>query len=329
LLQALHEGISASVAGNLSRRDWIRESKQLLAHAGWWGEKQVLDPATGQMVTTTFNPARLQLIYDTNTRQAAAQGQWERIQRSKASHPYLRYMTMRDDRVRAEHAQWDNVTLPADHPFFQTHFPPCGWRCRCRVTQVSQEDYDKGQTPAGAAMVKTAPVAQTREFTHQRTGDVSMVPAGVDPGFGAIPTQAARLRELDALVQEKLKSAIPAIANAAQYEGLTLQSAAATYAEKARLALPGNENKMPPLILSPVAEGALSGSTMVLDNASFHKSEHTRRLVEHAGCQLLYLPPYSPDLDPIEKLWANLKRRWRKVGGALEEMIVGSDYLLD
>jgi transposase len=72
-----------------------------------------------------------------------------------------------------------------------------------------------------------------------------------------------------------------------------------------------------------------SGSTMVLDNASFHKSEHTRRLVEHAGCQLLYWRPYSPDLNPIEKLWANLKGRWCKVGDALDEMIGTSDYLGD
>jgi transposase len=73
-----------------------------------------------------------------------------------------------------------------------------------------------------------------------------------------------------------------------------------------------------------------SGSTMVLDNASFHKSEHTRRLVERAGCQLLYLlPPYSSDLNPIEKLGANLKGRWRKVGGALDEMIATSNYLKD
>ncbi|MDR0275736.1 MAG: transposase, partial [Burkholderiaceae bacterium] len=72
-----------------------------------------------------------------------------------------------------------------------------------------------------------------------------------------------------------------------------------------------------------------SGSTMVLDNASFHKSEHTRRLVERAGCQLLYWRPYSPNLNPIEKLWANLKGRWRKVGGALDEMIVTSDYFGD
>jgi len=70
----------------------------------------------------------------------------------------------------------------------------------------------------------------------------------------------------------------------------------------------------------------ICGSTIVLDNASFHKSRHTRQLVEQSGCQLLYLPPYSPDLNPIEKLWANLKRRWRKVGGALDEMIATSDY---
>ncbi|MDR0275493.1 MAG: transposase, partial [Burkholderiaceae bacterium] len=58
-------------------------------------------------------------------------------------------------------------------------------------------------------------------------------------------------------------------------------------------------------------------------------SQPTRRLVEHAGCQLLYWRPYSPDLNPIEKLWANLKRCWRKVGGALDEMIVTSDYFGD
>jgi transposase len=73
----------------------------------------------------------------------------------------------------------------------------------------------------------------------------------------------------------------------------------------------------------------IPGSVIVLDNASFHKSEQTRHLAEHCGCQLLYLPPCSPDLNPIEKLWANLKGRWRKVGGTLEEMIAMSDHLGD
>ena len=53
------------------------------------------------------------------------------------------------------------------------------------------------------------------------------------------------------------------------------------------------------------------GQVVIMDNASFHKSQKTKELIESVGCKLIFLPPYSPDLNPIEKFWANMKR-WIK-----------------
>ena len=54
------------------------------------------------------------------------------------------------------------------------------------------------------------------------------------------------------------------------------------------------------------------GDVIVMDNAAFHKSEEIECLINEAGCKLLFLPPYSPDLNPIEKCWANLKDKIKK-----------------
>jgi len=54
------------------------------------------------------------------------------------------------------------------------------------------------------------------------------------------------------------------------------------------------------------------GQVVILDNATFHKSQVTKDLLSSAGCKILFLPPYSPDLNPIETFWANLKKLIRE-----------------
>lgn len=55
------------------------------------------------------------------------------------------------------------------------------------------------------------------------------------------------------------------------------------------------------------------GDIVVMDNLSSHKVAGVREAIESAGCDLWYLPPYSPDFNPIEKLWSKVKAWLRRV----------------
>lgn len=62
-------------------------------------------------------------------------------------------------------------------------------------------------------------------------------------------------------------------------------------------------------ILAPTLQ---SGQTVILDNLSVHKSARARHLIEAAGCRLRFLPTYSPDFNPIEQAFSQLKARLRQ-----------------
>lgn len=55
------------------------------------------------------------------------------------------------------------------------------------------------------------------------------------------------------------------------------------------------------------------GSVIVMDNARFHQKRTLCEMAQQAGCRVVFLPPYSPDLNPIEHFWAWLKARLRKI----------------
>lgn len=64
------------------------------------------------------------------------------------------------------------------------------------------------------------------------------------------------------------------------------------------------------------------GQAVVLDNLSSHKGGRVRELVEGRGCELLFLPPYSPDLNPIEEAFSKVKGLLRRAGARTREALI-------
>lgn len=148
---------------------------------GWWGRQPMTDPQTGETREVQLgSPRRLRTIFEMNVRSAYAAGRWERIEESKALLPLLVYTTAGDERVRPEHQAWDGVCLPVDDPWWETHYPPCDWGCRCTVLQISRRIAERrGLTPGAPP-----PRFQPRPWTNPRTGEVTVHESGVAPGFG-------------------------------------------------------------------------------------------------------------------------------------------------
>ena len=61
-----------------------------------------------------------------------------------------------------------------------------------------------------------------------------------------------------------------------------------------------------------------SESVFIMDNARFHRKDVLHKMAEDANCRVLFLPAYSPDLNPIEQTWANLKKFLRNYGSNFE-----------
>ena len=67
----------------------------------------------------------------------------------------------------------------------------------------------------------------------------------------------------------------------------------------------------------------------MIDNPTFHKSEAIRKLIESVECKLLYLPPYSPDFNPIEQKWGHVKNMVKKVRDQFTDFNECLDYALN
>ncbi|MDM7928672.1 phage head morphogenesis protein [Blastomonas fulva] len=180
LVEDIRQAVDDAITKGTTLATFRQELTPLLMARGWWGRSLETDPLTGeQRVVQLGSPARLRTIFDTNLRSAYAAGRWERIERQKKVFPFLIYESVKDGRERPEHGAWHKTILPVDHPWWDTHYPPCGWNCRCTARPVNQRMLDRrGET------VTEQPVRfPARDYVNRRTGEITRTERGIDPGF--------------------------------------------------------------------------------------------------------------------------------------------------
>ena len=112
--------------------------------------------------------ARLETLYRTEVAKAYAAGELGKLRERWGDVWGFRYVTMHDDRVRPTHASWDGTTLPKTSRFWQAHYPPCGWNCRCRLVAIFK-------TPGYKPKLI-------------QPGKIGGVVAEADDGFGEMPS---------------------------------------------------------------------------------------------------------------------------------------------
>lgn len=202
VLKDLFDGLSSALKEGKTGRDFAREMMPVLFQKGWWGRKEVDNPDTGEPEEVQLgSPRRLQLIFDSNMRVSHAAGHWSAFERNKADRPYLRYVALKDGHTRPQHARWHNTVLPVDHPWWDTHATPCGWRCRCTLQSLSARDIDRLRAE-GEVLSLEAPAIEWESF-ERRDGTVIEVPVGIDPGWAHNPgkrrDRAAQMNTAQAL----------------------------------------------------------------------------------------------------------------------------------
>ncbi len=122
---------------------------------------------------------RSKVMFQTNLTTARAAGRWAQIQDVKKTRPYLRYVAVLDNRTRPDHRRWSGTVLPVDDPWWDTHYPPNGWNCRCTVQSLSKRaladfGYEVSASPPREDMVRRKDPFGDGYIALDR---------GIDPGF--------------------------------------------------------------------------------------------------------------------------------------------------
>ena len=171
LLKDLQASIQSAIDNGTGLREFRKDFESIVAKHGWTGW-------TGED-SKKGRAWRTKVIFETNLSTARAAGRWEQIQRVKKTRPWLRYVAILDSHVRPDHRRWHGTTLSVDDDWWDTHYPPNGWNCRCTVMSLSNAQL----ADFGYSVSAAPPPEQYVRRKDPWGGGTLALDRGIDPGF--------------------------------------------------------------------------------------------------------------------------------------------------
>lgn len=167
LVADFRQAVDKAIAEGTTLADFRKDFDRIVARHGW-----------------SYNGSRnwrSRIIYQTNIRTAYQAGRWQQLTDPDLLKlkPYLEYHHGDSLNPRPLHLAWDGLTLPADDPWWRTHYPPNGWGCKCSVFAAGPRDLAR----AGKSGPDQAPAVEFDPVTG--------TPEGIDPGWDYNVGQAA------------------------------------------------------------------------------------------------------------------------------------------
>lgn len=146
-----------------------------------------------QKINAQYNVNWMKTEYDNAVNSSISAANWHRLNADKDLYPYLVYETVGDSNVRYEHQLLDGTKLPVDDPFWNTHYPPNDWGCRC---DVSNSDDPNGSTTTDQALEKGKGAIRNRMFKNN-PGKSGQIFKSSHPYFKSAPFDLQSLSAVD------------------------------------------------------------------------------------------------------------------------------------
>lgn len=198
ILQDIRDALQKALDEGTPFQQFKKDLTPTLQAKGWWGRQMIMDESGMAKEVQLGSPYRLQTIYQTNLQTSYMVGRYAEMMDNIDDRPYWQYVAIMDSHTRPAHAALNGKVFRYDDPFWDSFYPPNGWRCRCRVRALSATNLkDRGlsvESSKGKLSIEDRLVSKTtgelREVTVYRD-PLTGIKVAPDVGWSYNPGKAA------------------------------------------------------------------------------------------------------------------------------------------